>query len=281
MMQSLHDIGALARRHGFSEDAVSHMLDALVAGGGMAQFDHPEFGGSGQWMRGGMIMLSDRFNHSLKARVEALCHDLSALAASRSGAVFTGNFQRQGQSDGLNRQRQNFGSHLPPNGPVAAKTADPLASPNSVSFGDWWGADLGRPTSAGSQNGVRYAYFSHARRLAIDLGGKITLYDTLDHRIGGVAQQQSVGGSLIFTSQHGAVDVSRLPVAEQTTTSPLRSQAPLSEMLSGKSKNETTPSNSGGGDIFNHLERLADLHAKGILSAEEFAEKKKDLLSRL
>jgi uncharacterized repeat protein (TIGR03803 family) len=27
-----------------------------------AQFSHPEFGGSGQWMRGGMIMVSDMFN---------------------------------------------------------------------------------------------------------------------------------------------------------------------------------------------------------------------------
>lgn len=29
--------------------------------GSMAQFSHPEFSGSGQWMRGGMIMVSDIF----------------------------------------------------------------------------------------------------------------------------------------------------------------------------------------------------------------------------
>ena len=36
----------LARRYGFSNDAVTVMLQAVAAGGGtMAQFDHPEFGG--------------------------------------------------------------------------------------------------------------------------------------------------------------------------------------------------------------------------------------------
>jgi hypothetical protein len=34
-------------------------------------------------------------------------------------------------------------------------------------------------------------------------------------------------------------------------------------------------------DIFAKIERLADLHQKGILSPEEFATKKAELLSRL
>ena len=50
-------VEGLAQRHGFSPDAVSHMLFAVLAGNGsMAQFDHAEFAGSGQWMQGGMIM---------------------------------------------------------------------------------------------------------------------------------------------------------------------------------------------------------------------------------
>ena len=48
----------------------------------MAQFSHPEFGGSGQWMAGGAIMISDMFNNALKARVDALCNELSALIRS-------------------------------------------------------------------------------------------------------------------------------------------------------------------------------------------------------
>jgi hypothetical protein len=64
----------VARRMGFSPDAVTSMLFSIVAGrGGMAQFNHPEFGGSGQWMSGGAIMISDMFNNVLKARVGALC----------------------------------------------------------------------------------------------------------------------------------------------------------------------------------------------------------------
>ena len=77
--QELHGIG---QRHGFGPDAVESMLDAVRRGGGtMAQFSHPEFSGSGQWMRGGMTMVSDMFNHQLKSRVTALCDDLSAWLA--------------------------------------------------------------------------------------------------------------------------------------------------------------------------------------------------------
>ena len=65
----------LAQRHGFSSDAVLSMLESMVNGNGaMAQFSHPEFGGSGQWMRGGMIMVSDMFNNSLKGRIDGLCN---------------------------------------------------------------------------------------------------------------------------------------------------------------------------------------------------------------
>ena len=40
----------------------------------------------------------------------------------------------------------------------------------------------------------------------------MTVYDTLDHQIGGVSQQQGAGASLTFTSQHGTVPVASLPV---------------------------------------------------------------------
>ncbi len=76
----------IAQRTGFSRDAVTSMLLSLVAGGGgMAQFSHSEFGGSGQWMAGGSIMISDMFNNALKARVDALCIELSALISERTG----------------------------------------------------------------------------------------------------------------------------------------------------------------------------------------------------
>ena len=46
-------IEEVAQRHGFRTDAVMSMLESVIRGSGsMAQFNHPEFGGSGQWMQG-------------------------------------------------------------------------------------------------------------------------------------------------------------------------------------------------------------------------------------
>jgi hypothetical protein len=81
--KGLRAVEEIAHRTGFSQDAVTSMLVSIVRGrGGMAQFSHPEFGGSGQWMAGGAIMISDMFNNALKVRVDALCNELSALIRS-------------------------------------------------------------------------------------------------------------------------------------------------------------------------------------------------------
>jgi len=41
---------AIASRHGFVPDAAQTLWEAIVLGqGGMAQFSHPQLGGSGQW----------------------------------------------------------------------------------------------------------------------------------------------------------------------------------------------------------------------------------------
>lgn len=77
----------------------------------------------------------------------------------------------------------------------------------------WWPEVLGEhPNSAGGQNETRYAFFANQKRLAVDLGqGEVCLYDTDDHQISGV-QQQQVGNSrdVTFTSQHGEVDLEQL-----------------------------------------------------------------------
>src|SRR5215831_8977025 len=76
-------VTALAQRYGVSREAVSTLLQALVHGHDtMAQFDHPEFGGRGQWMPGGMVMVGDMFNQALKATVDGLCTELAALLAA-------------------------------------------------------------------------------------------------------------------------------------------------------------------------------------------------------
>ena len=65
--------------------------------------------------------------------------------------------------------------------------------------------------STGGQNNLRYAYFPGARRLAIDVNGQVTVYDTGEHQISGFSQQQSGDQSITFTSQFGLVRVADLP----------------------------------------------------------------------
>lgn len=166
-------VDELAARHDFSRDAIAHMLSAVSDGNGqMAMFLHPEFGGPGQWMQGGLLMLSDPANHALKARVDALCHEIGEWIAQRPGRL------------------------------VAEKESA------------WWPAELGTPNATGEQNGLRYAYFAQARRLVVQTSGTLRVYDTLDHRINGFAQQQGSQSRLTLTSQHGDVDLESLPLID-------------------------------------------------------------------
>lgn len=77
------DFADLASRTGFSEAALRVLYEALRRGHGrQAQFDHPELGGMGQWMAGGMTMIGDMFNAALAARVAAACAALATEAAA-------------------------------------------------------------------------------------------------------------------------------------------------------------------------------------------------------
>jgi hypothetical protein len=289
-------IDEIAQRHGFSSDAVLSMLESVVNGNGsMAQFSHPEFSGSGQWMRGGMIMVSDMFNHHLKGRIDGLCNELSNLIANQPDLIRSGSFQSQSQgsqgqgqgaySAGQLQKNQGGGQQQQqgrrgPMGPVSL-----FVPPEPGTSGDWWPGDLGSPNSTGAQNGVRYAYFAPVRRLAIDVNGHVALYDTLDHQIVGFSQQQSVGGSLSFNSQHGLVEVASLPVVSIDGAGAQAAPAPAAVAKQPVQDDLKAPAASPGivqsSDVFATIEKLADLRAKGVLSEEEFANKKTELLSRL
>ena len=92
----------------------------------------------------------------------------------------------------------------------------PFLDPGSSGERPWWPLKLGTPEAAGGQNDVRYAYFRDEKRLAVDRAGTITVYDTADHDIRGVSQQQAGGRSdLLFTSQRGTVDVDKLKVLDR------------------------------------------------------------------
>ncbi|RZL90126.1 MAG: SHOCT domain-containing protein [Variovorax sp.] len=281
-------INDIAQRNGFSVEATLSMLDSVINGNGsLAQFNHPEFSGSGQWMRGGMIMLSDMFNNYLKGRVDSLCSDLSNLVASQPDLVRSGSFQSQSQGSGYNngQAQTSFGGGGQQQGGGNFGQAS-LFVPGTTN--DWWPTDLRFPNSTGAQNGVRYAYFAQARRLAIEVNGRVTVYDTLDHQIGGFGQQQSYGGSLSFNSQYGLIDVASLPVisvdgvlANVAPPAPAFDESvnPPASVNSGNSYNNAPSGNQQ--DVFATIERLADLRSKGIISDDEFANKKAELLGRL
>ena len=182
----------MAGGNGFSSDAVRVAREALRRGSGeMAQFDHPELGGHGQWMHG-MLMIGDMSNHTLKARVDRLFQDLlQALPADDEPIC-----EQPAAEPSRNSASFSYGA-------TPAKSAS------------WYPAELGTPGATGGQNEVRYAYFPETRRLAIDLHGKVTLYETGDHRISGISQgQRDDAGSMTFTSQHGVVSISSLCVVK-------------------------------------------------------------------
>ena len=182
-------ISQLAARHNLSEASARQLTNALLStGGGQAQFNIPEFGGMGQWMPG-MIMTSDLFNTNLRSRVDAVCSAISQMV--RAGEL------RWPES-------------------ASSSKGAPANSLRWEANRNWWPGDLGTPASVGSQNNLRYAWFPATRRLAVDLGGSVWVYDTGDHQIGGVSQQQSGNGmTLTFTSQFGVVNLASLPVVNK------------------------------------------------------------------
>jgi len=202
----------LGQRHGFSSGAVVQLLQAMLrSGGGMVQFNHPELGGSGQWMAGGMVMIGDMFNNGLKARVDGLCRDASAVLASQplAGAAQVGSMQQQ---SGGSWQQQSSAPPTAAGWPAAGAASEqrgpsaaaPLfvADPREL----WWPAELGMPSASGAQNSMRYAVFPNAGRLAVDVNGQVSVYDTGSHQIAGLAQQQ--GGGVVFTTSSGSVGLS-------------------------------------------------------------------------
>jgi hypothetical protein len=158
------------------------LLQALVnSNDTMAQFDHPELGGARQWMPGGMTMVGDMFNHGLKAKVDGLCSGLSQILAAQPFVPFPAGFQSQSQRQGSGQQEG--GRDVLDTGSVSLFVPETAGRTS----GQWWPAELGFPNGTGAQNQVRL------------LEGNVTVYDTLDHQISGVSQQQG-HGSLTLTS---------------------------------------------------------------------------------
>ena len=259
--QGQQQVNEIASRHGFSFDAVLHLLLALQQGyGTQAQFNHFELGGSGQWMSGGMIMIGDMFNNQLKGRIDSLCYELSNLMQQTN--LFWSppeqNYQ-QAQSSGFSFSSTNFSSNT-----------------------SWWPSELGLgfPAASGSQNQMRYAYFPDSQRLALDISGQVTVYDTGGHQIGGFSQQQSGDYSVTFTSQYGLVSTQNLQVVYPQQNTPTN-EPPLSQPATPTDTSQTNQQALSSQDVFDMLEKLGQLKERGILTEEEFANKKAELLNKL
>ena len=264
-------IADLAARHGVTEDTVHRLLAALVSGHGtQAQFDIAELGGMGQWSLGGMTMVGDMFNSALAAKVNTLCTDIATLL----------------------QERPEVAARSPIRTPASGADArDRLF----VTAGGGWPQDLGTPSSTGSQNGTHYAFYPETRRLAVEIGGLVTVYDTGDHRIGGVSQAQGAGDTLSFTSQHGRVRLSSLRIVPRPGAGDVRATdaepsevpqgsdavAPQQPIEAAGPKEGASAPPEDDAMIFARIEKLAELHKKGILTNAEYQEKKADLLSRL
>ena len=254
-MQKLTNVGEnlvndISSRYGLSRDAVEHMLVSVNNGGcSMAQFNCPELGGSGQWMRGGMTMVGDMFNNGLKTTVDNLCNELANILSNNQ--VF------------------------------------PVVAAGTPGSNQWWPMDLGSPSSSGSQNNIRYAVFPN--RLAVELNGQVSIYDTLDHNIGGVSQQQGGNDSLTFNSQWGTINVNSLPLVSGASQAPApqtnfaevvqEAQPVQTSVQNFEQKSEITNSQyNTANQMIEIITKLAELRDLGVLTENEFNIKKAELL---
>lgn len=279
----------IATKYNLKTESVEALLRAVISGNGtMAQFNIAELGGSGQWMKGGMTMIGDMFNNSLKSTVDKLCSELSEQVSTR---VLYEESADEPSEDRSDVQRQESGA--------------------SSSRDGSWPSVFGTPTASGSQNNFRYAYFAPVRRLVIEENGKRTIYDTKHHHITGISQQQGGGNSYTFTSQDGSVDLRSLALisepGEQTQPTPeiaydVTSNADLhaetldlsaadrnaadsgsaDRRLSDRSPADRSPADRSPQDIIiATIEKVNVLFEKGQITEEEFKAKKQELLSRL
>jgi len=283
-------IAAIADRYAIAIDSVKIMFDAVIRGGGsMAQFNLNEFGGGGQWMRGGMTMVGDMFNNSAKIAVDNLCNELSNLMyqpgifapqpQQRYANENYGNQQQQQSSSGYPGQQQQSGGY------GQSQYQGGGGGFGQSSSGGWWPSELGNPSSTGGQNNSRYAYFPGTNRLAIDYGnGRVDVYDTTGYSIYGFGQQQGGGDAMTFSSQNGTLRVDSLP----RVGGPAAQNAPDVASHGGDHASPAAVSTSSAPSVTELqnaglalLEKLGELKDKGFISEEEFLAKKAEILKRI
>ena len=81
-----------------------------------------------------------------------------------------------------------------------------------------WPSELGIASTTGTSAEMRYAYFPQNRRLAVELRGVVTIYDTAEYQFRGMLQAHSaetVGTSIL--TQRGRVRLTDLVTVSAPT----------------------------------------------------------------
>jgi hypothetical protein len=147
----------------------------------------------------------------------------------------------------------------------------------------WWPAELGSPSSCGSQNNLRYAVFPVARCLAVEVNGGVSVHDIGDLQILGCSLA-SDDAEVLFSTNSGTIKLTSLPLVQPA--SPAASQACAS---AGSPAPAAAPAPVQAAAehqypqaaVLEALAKLGELKAMGILTEAEFTAKKTELLSRL
>jgi hypothetical protein len=159
---------------------------------------------------------------------------------------------------------------------------------------------------------MRYAYFPDSRRLVFSRGGAMEILDTGEHTIYGFGQQQGGNDGITLNSQFGTVPLSSLrrvqaeghsapahapeptPAAEDAAfearqDASFAAASPFAPHAEDRPAPQTAATErpqprdlpTDAGTILSLVEKLGELRDKGVLSEEEFASKKTELLKRL
>lgn len=148
------------------------------------EFEIAELGGKGSWSPG-HVTGAPGADHSLRMRIDGLCSELAAMIRGIDSSA------------------------------TQALSADPHAAPvgsrlDLAAGESWWPASFGTPQASGEQAGVRFAFFPAHKRLLVQKGAHIEVFETGELAIKGVADEQVRPSSVTFDSDRGAVGLDEL-----------------------------------------------------------------------
>ena len=224
----------------------------------------------GQWSQGGMIMVGDMFNHGLKAQVDGLCSELANALRGQSLLVAPVSSQSQ-KSGRVQPVRAGWLVVLVAGGTRPAEL-DRRAERRALCVLSGYASACDRARRPA--HGLRHRRPPDRRRLP---AAGVRRLSHLHEPVRAGARGRPADRS---TAESNALDAPGAVVAPVAPPEPLagvsRPMAPPEP-----SPAPAAPVTSSADDLFDKIERLAALRAKGILTEEEFAAKKAELLARL